>query len=127
MQSFLDEISVALNPSQLEVLGEKALQEGIIDILIKEVTAVPSPKKIAIEVKSNIATMEDLMQLKAYLNTLGRDCLKGVLIAAAFQKSVMKRASESNVVPVKYDVSFGPSPHATFESLVQTIHLSKAV
>ena len=125
LQSFLNYLGIELQPDHLEILGEKALQEGIVDILIKELTAVPASRKIAVEVKTNIATMEDLLQIRAYVNTLGKECLVGVLIAGGFRKQVIASAQDKNICLFKYDVSFSNSGSASFENLIENFRLSK--
>jgi hypothetical protein len=48
-----------LNADDLEVLGEKALSEGHVDILIKDRVPIVQARKIAIEVKLQKAQRND--------------------------------------------------------------------
>ena len=122
--SFLNDLGINMDPAQLEVLGEKALQEGIVDILIKETTSVPSSKKVAIEVKSNRATMKDFDQIGAYVNTLGKECLRGVLIARDFQKKVIAKAKNSNISLVRFSLPFSNDEKVCFDDLSEKFTLT---
>ena len=90
LDAFLSQAGIeTLDTSKLEVLGEKALAEGHIDILIKEATPMGLARKIIIEVKTGMAKAQDVSQLSMYLDEMGNECLMGVLIARDFSKKVL--------------------------------------
>jgi hypothetical protein len=102
MANFLNTISIdELDSKNIEVLGEKAIPEGHIDILIKEAIPLGISKKIIIEVKTGKATEKDFEQLKNYVNEVGDECIRGVLIAADFSKRAQKDYKEI-IAPVSY-------------------------
>lgn len=83
-----------LKANDFEVLGEKALPEGHIDILIKDSVPTGYSRKIILEVKLNKAELKDVKQLENYVKELGKDeCLGGVLIAKEFSKKVLQSCS----------------------------------
>ncbi len=101
LSSFLENIGVdELRPDELEILGEKALPEGHIDLLIKESTPIGMTRKIIIEVKLGRANNNDFNQLEKYLSEFGKECLKGVLIAAFFNKKALK--DYGHIAKIKY-------------------------
>jgi hypothetical protein len=94
LASFLNQIEVSnLDTNQLDILGEKALAEGHIDIMVKEAIPIGLARKIVIEVKTGIAKLQDINQISNYLDELGDECLAGVLIAKGFSKKVLQEAT----------------------------------
>lgn len=86
-----------LQAKDFEVLGEKALPEGHVDIFIKNRVPIGYSRKIIIEVKLGKAQPKDIAQLKYYMEELGEECIKGILIAQDFSKRV-KREAENNKI-----------------------------
>lgn len=85
---FLDLVDTAsMESSKLEVLGEKALPQGYVDILLKEANPTGVSKKLLIEVKLKRALAKDVQQLRSYMNEFGTECSGGVLIAGDFKFS----------------------------------------
>lgn len=82
-----------LRVEDFEVLGEKALPEGHIDLLIKDRSPAGCSRKIVVEVKLNKAQLKDAEQLKAYMEEIGEECLGGFLIAGSFPKRVLQACS----------------------------------
>ncbi|GBC97813.1 Endonuclease NucS [bacterium HR17] len=93
-----------LSPDELEVLGEKALSYGHVDILIKDRVPIAQARKIAVEVKREHAQPRDLRQLRGYIDELGSECIGGVLIANSFSKSVIREAPKRNIRLVRYEL-----------------------
>ena len=91
-----------LDTSKLEVLGEKALAEGHIDILIKEATPMGLARKIIIEVKTGLAKLQDISQLSMYLDEMGNECLAGVLIAKDFSRKILQEAKRQRISTFEY-------------------------
>jgi len=83
-----------LQAESFEVLGEKALSEGHIDILIKDLSPVGCSRKIVVETKLSKARPEDVNQLRAYTMEMGEECRAGILIARDFSRKV-REMSES--------------------------------
>ena len=125
LQRFLEDISVSeVKAENLEVMGEKALPEGHVDIFIKEAVPIGESKSILIEVKGGKASMKDFEQLAAYLREFGPECLKAVLIAKDFGKKTLSPYKDK-IIPLKYMVSCDLSTPRTFEELVKCLKLEK--
>ena len=127
MKKFLELISIEeLTPSELEVLGEKALPEGHIDILIKEAIPIGLSRKIVIEVKLGKASKKDFEQLKRYMDEIGDECLKGVLIAKDFSKKDIDTFKDM-IIPIYYSFINFDSDAKTFEELKNELILQKYI
>lgn len=117
-----------LSPDALEILGEKALPEGFVDILIKKAAPTGISRKLIIEVKTGAATAKDLTQLKAYIEEIGEECIGGILIADKFPKTLAQKADSDRTKLVTY--TFGKlaemAAPATFEQLLDNFSLTKA-
>ncbi|MCX8022547.1 MAG: endonuclease NucS [Syntrophorhabdaceae bacterium] len=79
-----------LQAKDFEVLGEKALPEGHVDILIKDAVPTGFSRKIVIETKLNKALIKDIAQIKSYIEELGDECIGGFLIAKDFPKKALQ-------------------------------------
>ena len=86
-------------PEEFEVLGEKALPEGYVDIFIKLRHPAGVNKYLLVEVKGGKAQKKDLDQLTGYLNEFGDEAIGGILIAREFSRSIV---NSSRILPVKY-------------------------
>ena len=60
MDDFLRQANIEMDANKLEVLGEKALAAGHVDILVKEATPMGIARKIILEVKTGLATLQDI-------------------------------------------------------------------
>jgi len=100
----------------LEVLGEKGIPEGLIDILLKDPHPTDQLREWILEVKVHRPARADVAQLVHYVEVLGPDCIGAALIAPEFPSSRTLRPP--SVQFVRYD--FGGldigSPH-TFAEL----------
>lgn len=67
--------------TEIEVLGERALPEGHLDVLLKDANPVGDSTQIPIEVKLNRCDDDDLSQLIDYIRQLEPECPGGVLLA----------------------------------------------
>jgi hypothetical protein len=101
----------------LEILGEKALMQGHIDLLIKQRAPLGTTFKIPIEVKTNKAQPKDLSQLGAYMDELRDDCQTGVLVAANFAKSCARKAADNRIKMVRYTLKSDLKQTPTFEEI----------
>jgi hypothetical protein len=126
LKSFLEELGVSeFVESKWEVLGERALERGYVDLLIKEAEPCGEMKQIVIEVKSGIVVEKDIKQLLSYMEEIGKECIAGMMIAKGVSKKVL-RYSSRNLHFWQYtfegvDLS---EPH-TFEELLSRIRLIK--
>lgn len=101
----------------LEILGEKALPQGHIDLLLKPRVPLGSTMKIPIEVKSSRAQPEDVTQLRAYMNELREDCPLGLLVAADFSKRAVDKATDAGIKLVRYALKSDLRQTPTFEEI----------
>jgi hypothetical protein len=92
LRTFLSEMRLPVDQVEgLEILGEKAIPLGHIDLLLKQRVPLGSTLKIPLEVKTKRAQPDDVSQLGAYMDELGDDCQVGVLVAADFAKSCAQK------------------------------------
>ncbi len=124
LKKFLNDVNVdKLKPSRLEVLSEKALPEGHIDLLIKEAIPLGESKSIIIEVKTGKVRRKDFQQLYKYMQEFGPECLKAVLIGKDFSKKAIKEF-EGIITPIVYEIETPKTP-LTFGQLLETLELVK--
>ncbi|MEO0131145.1 MAG: hypothetical protein ABIK76_05605 [candidate division WOR-3 bacterium] len=105
LQDFFGKIGLNnLCSKDFEVLGEKALPEGHVDILIKEHSPRGHCKKIIIEIKTGKLQKKDLTQIKKYMDELGEECIKGVLIGKDASRILLKllNKNKENITCLKY-------------------------
>jgi len=107
----------------LEILGEKALPQGHIDLLLKRRVPLGSTFKIPLEVKTKRATPQDVSQLRAYMDELREDCQIGVLVAADFTKTCARKAADAGVSLFRYKLSSDLKQTATFEEIFRGLAL----
>jgi len=127
LDAFLRQIDIeTLDTTKLEVLGEKALAEGHIDILIKEAVPIGLARKIIIEVKTGLAKLLDISQLSMYLDEMGNECLAAVLIAKDFSRKVLQEAKRQGISTFEYklDIIESGAP-VTFQELKQNLQLTR--
>jgi len=127
LQSLLSQIDIeALSPDKLEVLGEKALAEGHIDILIKEATPIGLSRKIIIEVKTGVAKLQDIHQLSTYMKEVGDECIAGILVAKDFSRKITQEASIKGIRTFQYEInSLDSGALLTFDELICNLRLSE--
>lgn len=118
LQSFLNQLEFGqIAAADLEVLGEKAIPNGHIDILLKRRVPLGSDVKIPIEVKTQKAQPEDLKQLQGYTDELQGECAMGILLAHDFHKEVIASAANTNVKLVRYELTSDLKGMPTFEEI----------
>ena len=109
--------------SNMEVLGEKAFPEGHVDILIKEATPIGISRKVVVEVKLGRASNANVQQLSLYMDTIGKECAGGVLVANGFGKRVRDRAFQQGIVCMRYELAgIGDKP-LPYDSLLSSLSL----
>ena len=95
----LEYFDIDNSPEEFEVLGEKALPEGFVDIFIKLKHPTGRNKYILVEIKTGKANKKDIIQLKNYLGEFGNEAVGGVLIAKDFPKHSIE---DSKIIMIKY-------------------------
>ena len=105
-----------------ESLSEKALMQGLVDILLKESVPIGSSKQIVIEIKTNKASLKDIKQVEAYVEELGNECVGGILIAKDLQRKIFQNTS--NIKLVKYSFENLNKQTYSFEELINRLILS---
>jgi hypothetical protein len=106
LQTFFDSCGLDnLQAKDFEVLGEKALPEGHIDILIKDRMPVGYNRKIVIEVKTGTAKAQDIVQLGDYVSEIGEECVLGILITQSFSKKVQQESEKMRIKCFTYSFS----------------------
>src|SRR6266481_6853584 len=103
--------------SALEILGEKALTQGHIDLLLKERVPLGSAIKIPIEVKMNKAQPGDIVQLRGYMDELLGECPIGILVASSFSKDALVKAAKAGIKMFRYGLTSDLKTSCTFEEI----------
>ena len=102
---------------EFEVLGEKALPEGYVDILAKEARPKGEVKQIIIEVKLGRATKSEVEQLGRYVDEIGEECLAGVLIAEHSPEKIKIEDKKIHCMNYEFERIDLRTPH-TFDELL---------
>lgn len=124
MKDFLGPIKIVLSTSGFEVLGEKAFPEGHIDILIKESVPIGKSRKMILEVKTGAAHQKDIEQIRGYVEEIGGECIKGVLIASTFSNKVISYAREKEIALFTYDLdNINFNKKVDFDQIVSKLRL----
>lgn len=124
LRVFLERLDLGTDlANALEILGEKALPQGHIDLLIKQRVPLGTTLKIPIEVKTKKTQPKDLAQLRAYMDELRGDCPTGILIAADFGKGAVREAANFGFKLVRYTLSSDFKKAATFEEIANGLTL----
>lgn len=119
---FLELMSISgIQPEDLEVLGEKALPEGHVDILIKERIPIGKAKIIILEVKRGKASLRDLKQLERYRTEIGLECIGACLIARDFPRKMT--SYQDKIKLLKYNLNLIKNKTYTFNELLKSITL----
>lgn len=117
-----------LRAEDFEVLSEKALPEGHIDLLIKDRVPTGYSRKIMVEVKTGKARLQDVAQLENYLSEVGHECVGGVLVARHFSRKLTQESATKRINCFAY--SFGSQDKTQKHSLnelksaLQLVHFS---
>src|SRR5579862_194131 len=112
---------------ELEVLGEIAIPDGHIDLLLKKRVSLGSGIKIPIEVKTKTAQPKDVSQLRRYMDELQGECPAGILIAGDFNRRTLARAKDENVRLVRYSLLADLMKAPTFDEIYEGLQLEALV
>lgn len=86
LDKILDYLNWSCSPDEFEILGEKALSEGFVDIFLKLKHPIGSNNYILVEVKTGKASKKDFEQLKYYISEFKGEPVGGILVAKDFPK-----------------------------------------
>lgn len=124
LKIILESFKVDIPPDYFEVLGEKALPEGFVDVFIKIKHPTGNNLYFLVEVKTGKAKLSEATQLEAYMKELGNECKGGVLIAKDFPKTLSQYCESKNILLIKY--YFGnpdDQKEYTYEELLESLKL----
>jgi hypothetical protein len=125
LQTLLTQIGLSeVHAGALEILGEKALAEGHIDLLLKERIPLGSALKIPIEVKTKGATAKDVGQLRGYMAELQGECPVAMLVAEDFGKKAIAEASDNRIKLVRYELKTDLKSKLSFEEIYKSLSLN---
>ncbi|OGO29912.1 MAG: hypothetical protein A2Z29_05820 [Chloroflexi bacterium RBG_16_56_11] len=93
-----------ISPERLEILGEKALPQGHVDILLKEANPAGTSYKIILEIKVGPAITRDISQLHNYTIEIGAECITSWLVAKDIRSNVQKLALDKRISIIKYSI-----------------------
>ncbi|MEM2487223.1 MAG: hypothetical protein QXR44_01340 [Thermoproteota archaeon] len=124
LNNILEYFDVNIPSDYFEVLGEKALPEGFVDIFIKMKHPAGSNLFFPVEVKTGKAKLSEAEQLEAYMKELGNECKGGVLIAKDFPKTLSQYCESENILPIKYYFeNLDDQKEYTYEELLNLLKL----
>lgn len=124
LQMLLAQLSlVGAQAGALEILGEKALTQGHIDLLLKQRVPLGSTLKIPVEVKMNRAQPKDVSQLRGYMDELLGECPIGVLVASDFSKRAVREAKDNGISLVRYGLTSDLKKTPTFDEIYRSLTL----
>ena len=121
LREILEALGVDTPADKFEVLGEKALPEGFVDIFIKLKHPVATNKYILAEVKTGKIQKKELNQINGYVSEFDGDSAGAMMIAKEFPRTIPQG---SRVLFIKY--SFGQidrSAEYTYEELLGKLKL----
>lgn len=123
-KDFLDGLNLnEFAAPEFEVLGEKALPEGYVDILVKEARPKGEVKQIIIEVKLGRGTRKDVEQLNSYVDEIGEECLGGVLVGKQSTKNVKVDNKKIHLMDYEFEGIDLEVPQ-TFDELLSKLRVS---
>jgi len=126
LQDFFHKVGLHdLKASDFEVLGEKALPEGHVDMLIKDSRPIGISRKIIIEVKTSRVTAKDVKQLKNYMNEIGDECMAGILIGRQSSTKTLREATNGKITICSYSFEdVHKDSETSFEELMSKLHIA---
>lgn len=110
---------------ELEALGEKALPQGHVDILLKEARPIGGSRQVPVEVKLGKGEERHVQQVRAYMDELGSECDGGLLIASGFARKALQAASTLGVTPVLYSAGVDLTTPRSFDEITIAIKLQR--
>lgn len=121
-QTFLRNLGLdTYSTENLEVVGERALSEGYVDITLQE-AILRNPKQVIIEIKMGRATRKDYVQLAKYVREIGERCVAGIMIAKSHAK--YSEPQVLNLHSMTYDLRPPITQAVTFDEIIGRLSLS---
>ena len=118
-----------MTTQELEILGELALPEGLVDAVIMQSANLKTQAIVPVEVKLRSASKKDLDQLKQYVDTIGRNrsCPGGALVAEKASPAVTTYAKKLNLHLFAYDLnSLDRTKEYSFDDIFSAFSLNEA-
>jgi len=124
LEIFLSSFDIKIPFNSLEILGEKALPEGHVDLLIKDATPIGSSNSIIVEVKSSSARTADVEQTISYGKEMGDDCLKCILVAKKFPRRILEYSCDHPLDLATYKIGVDLEKEVGFSEITNNLQLS---
>ncbi|MBN2185918.1 MAG: hypothetical protein JW732_00470 [Dehalococcoidia bacterium] len=126
LQDFFHKLGLHdLKANDFEVLGEKALPEGHVDLLIKDSRPIGISRKIIIEVKTGAVNGNDVKQLSKYRNETGYECIAGILIGRQSSTKTLREATNEKITVCSYSFEdVYKDSETSFEELIANLHIT---
>ncbi len=124
LKKLLEKLNIDTNTENWEILGEKALPEGHVDIFIKQRVPIGLARCIIVEVKRESVTYEDLKRVLKYKEELRNECIGSCIVAKNFSNKILKRMKGKGIIPIKYDIKIDEDKKYTFQELLDKFTLS---
>lgn len=124
---FLGDVGLeSLDPAGVEVLGERGLPEGFVDVLIKEAFPAGRGTFIVLEVKKERATPQDIEQVARYAELIGPESRGAAIVARRFSPSSVAVARDLDVAAFTYRLGrpLDEEP-ATFDQLLESFTIAR--
>jgi hypothetical protein len=127
LAQFLSKLQIGGEAGEYEVLGEKALSQGHVDILIKDRVPIARARKLVVEVKRGKDRSPDLLQVRNYMDEFGKECVGGVLIADGFPKRVVRDSPALGIRLFRHSMAAPWTSPITFDDLKERLRLDAEV
>lgn len=111
---------------EVEVLGERALPEGHLDLMLKDANPVGESLQLPIEVKLNRCNDSHLEQLRGYIDQLKPECPGGILLAETIPRN-FDVPEDVSLIRAEFDgIDMGePQTLATMENALSLQSVSR--
>jgi len=127
LKQLIKELELLYSSSDFDVIGEKALPEGYVDLFLKQKHPVGTDSYVLIEVKTGKAIRKDFKQLQKYLSYVKEEARAAVLVARDFPKSFKDYISSPLIKAYRYSFdSISSDRLYTFDELVGKLTLTYA-
>lgn len=125
LNQLLKELELPYSFSDFDVIGEKALPEGYVDLFLKQRHPVGTDSYILIEIKTRKASKKDFEQLQKYLGYVEEEAKAAILIARDFPKSLKDYISSPLIKAYRYSFDSISSDRVyTFDELLEKLTLT---
>lgn len=124
LKKLFESLNLELSAEEFEVLGEKALPEGHVDILIKNAIPCGSSTKIIIEAKIHKVQPKDVKQLEKYIKEIGQECKCGILLAKEFSEKIINLCENKNIKCFTYSFDNINQQEYSIEELMNIFNIN---